>query len=79
MSELTGCSGVVWAVSLMIVAFGNGFPALTIVQLHPVVLAILHFSTIFQGLGEQVTKEVVIRGIFESKVANVAQVLVELI
>jgi len=58
---------------------GDGFPTLAVVQLHPIVLTVLNLSAVLQCLGEQITQEVVVRGVLESKVADVAQVLVELV
>lgn len=54
-------------------------PALAVVELHPVVLAILDLSGALQGLGEQLTKVVVVRCVLETQVTNVAEVLVELL
>lgn len=55
------------------------FPALSIVQLHPVVLAILHLAGALQCLGEQFTQIVVVWRVLKAKVPDVAQVLVELL
>lgn len=54
-------------------------PALAIVQLHPIVLAILNFSSALEGLGKELPEVVVVRGILEAQVTNVAEVLVELL
>jgi hypothetical protein len=52
-------------------------PTLAVVQLHPVVLAILNLPSALEGLGEELAQVVVVGGILESEVANVAEVLVE--
>ena len=53
------------------------FPAFPVVQLHPIVLSILHLSGILQGLGEQIPQVIVIGSFFEPQSSDVAQVLVE--
>lgn len=55
----------------------NGLPSFAVVELHPIVLTILDLSSVLQCLGEQIPKIVVIRGILEAKISDVAQVLVE--
>lgn len=57
----------------------NGFPPFTIVQLHPIILSILNFTGVLQRLGEQISKVVVVGGIFEPEVSDVTQVLIDLI
>lgn len=52
-------------------------PSSSTVQLHPVVLAIFELVRISSRLGEEITEEVVIGGILESKISNIAQVFVE--
>jgi hypothetical protein len=54
-------------------------PALAIVELHPVVLAILDLARALESLSKQVAEVVVIGGVLEAKVANIRQVLVELL
>jgi hypothetical protein len=54
-------------------------PALAIVQLHPVVLAILDFSGALKCLCKEFAQVVVVGGVFKPKVAYVAKVLVELL
>lgn len=54
-------------------------PALSIVQLHPVILAVLDLSGALESLGEQLAEVVVVGGILETEVANIAQVLVKLL
>jgi hypothetical protein len=58
---------------------GDCLPSFTIVELHPIILSILNLSAVLQGLSEQVTKEVVVRSVLEAEIADVAQVLVELV
>jgi hypothetical protein len=50
-----------------------------LVDLHPVVLAILDVTSVLQGLSKELTKVVVVGGIFETEVSDVRQVLVELL
>lgn len=57
----------------------HGLPAPSIVQLHPVVLAILNFAGGFERLGEEVTHVVIVGSVLESEVADVCEVLVELL
>lgn len=52
-------------------------PALAVVELHPVVLAVLYLASALERLREQLTQVVVVGGVLEAQVANVAQVLVE--
>lgn len=55
----------------------QGLPTLAVMELHPIVFTILNLSCILQGLGEEFAEVVVIRGILESKIANIAEVFVE--
>jgi hypothetical protein len=55
----------------------HDLPALAIVQLHPVVLAVLNLASALERLGEELAEVVVVGGILETKVADVAKVLVE--
>jgi len=57
----------------------HDLPALPVVQLHPVVLAILDLAGALEGLGKELAQVVVVGGVLESKVADVAEVLVELL
>lgn len=52
-------------------------PTLAVVKLHPVVFAILDFASVLEGLGEEVAEIFVVWCVFETKVADIAQVLVE--
>jgi hypothetical protein len=52
-------------------------PSASVVELHPVVLPILHFTSILEGLRQKVPEIVVVGGVLEPKVANVAQIFVE--
>ena len=54
-------------------------PALSIVQLHPVILAILDFASALKSLCEKFAQVVVVRGVLEAEVADVAKVFVELL
>src|ERR1700722_15103969 len=55
------------------------FPALAVIELHPIVLAILHLAGVLQRLREELTEVVVIRRVFKSKISNVAQIFVQLL
>lgn len=55
----------------------HSFPALAVVNLHPVVLAIFDLSGALEGLREQLTKVVVIWGVFEAEIPDVAEVFAE--
>lgn len=72
---------MVWALVVVSVrrVLGHGLPPLAIVQLHPVVLAILNLAAVLEGLGEQVPKVVVIGSILETEVPDVRKVGVELL
>lgn len=54
-------------------------PALSIVQLHPVILAILHLASALERLREEFAQVVIVRGVLKAEVADVAEVLVELL
>ena len=58
---------------------GDGFPSLAVVELHPIILPILNFAAVLESLSEQVPEEIVIGGIFETKVPHICEILVELI
>jgi hypothetical protein len=72
---------MVWVLPVVVMrgVFGNGFPPLAIVQLHPVVFSVIHLAAVFQGLSKESTKEVIVGCVLKTKVSHVAQVLVELI
>ena len=55
----------------------HSLPTLAIVELHPIILAILNFSCILQCLSKKISKIIIVGSVFESEVANVAKVLVE--
>jgi len=55
------------------------FPALAVVELHPVILAIFHLAGALECLREQLAEVVVVGCVFEAKVSHVAEVLVELL
>jgi hypothetical protein len=46
-------------------------------DLHPVVLAILNLSRVLESLGKELSKVVVIRGVLETQVADICQILRE--
>ena len=50
-------------------------PSSSIVELHPVIFAIFDLPCVLQGLREQVSQVVVIRCVFEPKVADISEVL----
>jgi hypothetical protein len=54
-------------------------PALSIVQLHPVVLAVFNLPSALERLGEEFAQVIVIGGILKAEVTDIAQVLVELL
>ena len=57
----------------------ENLPALAVVELHPVVLAVLDLAGALERLREELAEVVVVRGVLEAQVADVAQVLVELL
>lgn len=57
----------------------GSLPAFAVVELHPIIFSILNLAGALESLGEEVAKVVVIWSILKSKVANVAEVLVELL
>ena len=57
----------------------HGFPAFTAIELHPIVFTVFYFSGVFQSLCEEFAEIFVVRSVFEAKVADVAEVLVELL
>lgn len=54
-------------------------PALAIVELHPVVLAILNLASALERLGEKLAQVVVVGCVLEAEVTDVAEVFVELL
>jgi hypothetical protein len=54
-------------------------PAFAVVELHPVILAVLDLASALERLGEELTQVVVVRCVLEAEVAYVAKVLVELL
>jgi hypothetical protein len=57
----------------------HDLPALAVVQLHPVVLAVFDLAGALECLRKELTQVVVVRGVLEPEVADVAQVFVELL
>lgn len=53
-------------------------PSLAVVKLHPVIFAVLNVSGVFQRLSEQVSEVVIIWRVLEAKIADIAQIFVEL-
>ena len=49
----------------------HSLPALAVVELHPVVLAVLDLATVLEGLSEQIAQVIVVGCIFEAKVADI--------
>ena len=72
---------MVWVLPMVVVVgvLGDSLPPFSIVELHPIIFAILNLATVLEGLSEQITKEVVVGGVLETEVANVAQILIELV
>ena len=54
-------------------------PTLAVVELHPVILAVLYFSGALKRLSEELAQVVIVRSVLEPEVADVAKVLVELL
>lgn len=54
-------------------------PSLSVVQLHPIVFAILYLAGALQCLCEQFTEIVIIGRVLKAKIAHITQVLVELL
>ena len=52
-------------------------PTLSVVQLHPVVLAVFNFASALERLGEEFAQVVVVRCVLEAEVTDIAQILVE--
>jgi len=76
-SSNVDCSGRVLVGSTMVQMCGrrvclHGLPPLAIVQLHPVILAVLNLTSALECLGEQLAQIVVVWSILKSKVADIA-------
>lgn len=71
----------VWVVQVCGAMILHRVPPLSriLADLHPVVLAILDVASVLQGLGEELSKVVVVGGVLETEVSDVCQVLVELL
>lgn len=54
-------------------------PALAVVELHPVVLSVLDLAGALKRLREELTEVVIVGRVLETEVADVAEVLVELL
>lgn len=46
-------------------------PSAPIVQFHPIVLAVLDFAGIFQGLRKKISQVIVVGSVLESEVADI--------
>lgn len=57
----------------------HDLPALSVIKLHPVILAVFNFAGALQRLREQFAQVVVVWGVFKAKVADITQVLVKLL
>ena len=57
----------------------HGLPPFAVIQFHPVILAILHFSSILQRLSEKLTEIIIVGGIFKTQISDVAEVFAELL
>lgn len=55
-------------------AYRVGLPPFAVIQQHPVVDSIFHFSRAFQSLGEQISHEVVVGSFLETELPDVVQV-----
>jgi len=55
----------------------HGFPATAAIQLHPIVFTVFHLSRVLECLSEQISQKVIVRGVFESEVSDIAQILVK--
>ena len=55
----------------------DSFPAPPTIQLHPVVITVLHFARVFQRLCEKVAQEVVVWGVLKAEIPYVAEVFVK--
>lgn len=53
------------------------FPAFPVVQLHPIILSVLDLAGVLQSLRKQIPQIVVVGGLLEPKISDIAQVLVE--
>lgn len=49
----------------------HAFPTLAIIELHPVVLAILYLASVLECLSEEIAQVVVVGCILETKVADI--------
>lgn len=82
--NIDGGGGVLVDVGMMHLLNGRwvGFhylPALPIVQLHPVVLAVLNLPSTLQRLSEEFAQVIVVRCILKAEVTHIAQILIELL
>jgi hypothetical protein len=52
-------------------------PSSSIIELHPIILAIFDFSCVLEGLREQVSQVVVVWSVLKAEVAHISEVLCE--
>ena len=50
---------------------GSGFPPFPVVEQHPIVDPILGLANALEGLGEELTQEVVVGGLLEAELSRV--------
>ena len=50
----------------------HGLPTFAVMEFHPIVFTVLNLACILESLGEKFAKVIVIGGILESKIANIA-------
>ena len=52
-------------------------PALAVVQLHPVIFTVFDFSSALESLREKFAQIIVVRGVLETQVPDVAEILIQ--
>jgi len=57
----------------------HSFPPFTVVQLHPVIFAVLNFTSVLQGLCKEFAEIVIVRSILKPQISHVAEIFVELL
>lgn len=76
--HLRGTGAYVW---IVVIVVPLGVPSLSriLVDLHPVVLAVLDVAGVLESLGKELAEVVVVGGVLEAEVADVGEVLGELL
>ncbi len=76
--HLRGTGAYVW---IVVIVVPLGVPALSriLVDLHPVVFAVLDLAGVLESLSKELAEIVVVGGVFEAEVADVREVLAELL